>query len=277
MKNWHLEYASGTKKGLAKPSNQDAIFAADMDGAGLFAVCDGMGGHSRGEMASNMIVEGLDSWWTKYCDSKNGMDGLTASLDGTFNIKLLKERLENLIYQVNMDILNISRNRDEISGSTAAILFIEEGDYILLSVGDSRIYSVSSNKTATMLTRDHSWVFEQVESGKMTESEAEEHPFHNKLTQAIGGNDELLPFVLAGKLRKNDCFIICSDGLYKSAPTSEWFKEAEKFAAGDFAASAMAIAERHLAEDDVSVVVVKCESDVQKRDSFIKRLFSKWF
>lgn len=273
MRTWYLDYASDSAQGASKPVNQDAVFTAFQKETGLFAVCDGMGGHSGGENASRMIVEALGEWWKSFAAGMDNQSDATIPLDKIHDIGAVKESLIACLQAVNTEIYKLAAKNDITMGSTVTLMFIEGDSYIIISIGDSRVYHIKHGGGSPM-TLDHSWAFEQIANGNMTEKEAEEHPFRNKLTQAVGGVETLSPFSRGGKLLENDCFVICSDGLYKAVPVSAWFDGAPSQLASGLASCAMGAAAGHGAEDDVSVIILKCESSTKKR-SFFSRLFSK--
>jgi protein phosphatase len=228
--------ASRTDAGCVRAVNEDALL--DRPGRGLWAVADGMGGHTLGDFASQAVIAALDS--------------IPLSLGLRESVSQARARLQ----EVNRQLRAEAATRGvPIIGSTVVVLIAHEGHCGYLWAGDSRIYRYR-NGSLTQLTRDHSQVEELRASGSITAEEALHHPARNLITRAIGATgllelDEETVDVLEG-----DMFLLCSDGL--SNEVSE-LDMCNALAAGDCAsivASLLGTALARGGRDNISVVVV---------------------
>lgn len=175
----------------------------------LFVVCDGMGGHAGGEMASQIAVKSIIEYINQeFYDSP-------------------REALNGALQYANMQILGFADAHPEYKGmgTTACIVLLRDTDVWIAHVGDSRIYLyLGKERELHRLTKDHSYVQSLVDSGEITDEEAERHPNKNRITKALGIKPELEPTFNYGDriiLPKNrDIFLICSDGLCGMIPDS---------------------------------------------------------
>ncbi len=168
-----IEWVSSarTDVGAVRKANEDAILARPE--VGLWAVADGMGGHEVGDVASRLIVEALEAVGPQ-------------------------ERLSDLVDTVEQSIVDANQNIIEYAklmfenatmGSTLVSLVIHGRVGVALWAGDSRLYRLR-NHQLSQLTRDHSHVQELLDSGAISEKEAENHPHGNVITRAIGVEED---------------------------------------------------------------------------------------
>lgn len=196
-----IEYCGISDKGKKREINQDAILMKAYNDRALFAVADGMGGHSHGEMASAAIAGEMDKWWEKFTMGENGEDFKEAFL----SLRQCLELVNQTIYE--------RYNDSQICGSTIATLFIYGMNYGVLSSGDSRIYCQSGHRLK-QLTKDDVWE-NQPQAASYPEKVRREHPDYGKLICAIGVSPDSRIKGQTDILKNNDCFLLCSDGLYK--------------------------------------------------------------
>ncbi|SDW70929.1 PP2C family protein-serine/threonine phosphatase [Thiocapsa roseopersicina] len=191
----HWTSAGVTHPGRVRDVNQDAYL--DRPDLGLWAVADGMGGHSDGGMASRMLVDGL---------GRMGRPGLLGSA---------VESVRNILQEVNRRLLDDAAARgDDLIGSTIVAL-VAVGDHCaILWVGDSRVYR-RRNGELVQLTLDHTHVQDLVDKGMLTPEQAEQHPLSNVLVRAVGADAEMAVDLRVEALRDGDRFLLCSDGLVK--------------------------------------------------------------
>lgn len=168
----------------------------------LFVVCDGMGGHVGGAKASSLAVESIISYM-KGQYYPNPIDALNGSLQFA-----------------NMQILGFADAHPEYKGmgTTACIVLMRDNDVWIAHAGDSRIYLyLGKERQLHRITRDHSLVQTLVDSGQITDDEAEHHPNKNRILKALGIKPELKPTFnhLNQPIhpKNGDIFLICSDGL----------------------------------------------------------------
>lgn len=195
-----IKFSEFTSPGLVRSINQDSYIAESADEFGLFAVADGMGGHSNGEVASRRLVEELKKWWRVFIAER-------------FDFERAYDELKAIINNVNLSIYEEYTAKGTTCGTTIALLFIYRDRYMIINSGDTRIYFKAGSRM-TQESKDHVYGKESVISGAMTAKEAESSPNRDKLTAAVGCRQELKLAVASARV-KNGTFFICSDGVYK--------------------------------------------------------------
>jgi len=241
--NHHWSSASSTHVGMVRQLNEDACM--EMAWRGLWAVADGMGGHAAGDFASQSVVEGL-----REISDHGDLDSLVADT-------------ERALQSVNsMLVQEASRRREQIIGSTVAVLAVFGESCACVWAGDSRIYRFR-NSTLTQLTQDHSQVEELISRGLITREEAEKLPGSNAITRAVGVTEHLELDSVLCDVHAGDIFLLCSDGLYNEVNNADI---GNILALGDCRESAEKLVQNaldHGARDNVSVVVVRADDDGQ--------------
>ena len=229
-------------KGTIKAKNEDSfLHLVESDGRGaeiaLFVVADGMGGYEIGEIASNHAISEIKNWWDKrILKIMKRKEPLT---------RMMKEG-ESKIRQINQSLNVLAKQMGKKMGTTLSLLVLYKGSYLILHIGDSRIYhlrnwqfginegfsasiknvknfndiqqqntvSLQNEPELLKLTEDHSWVGKQVQQGLLDEEGARNHPKRNVLTQCLGIENEVTPYSHEGNYESNDLFLVCSDGFY---------------------------------------------------------------
>ena len=204
-----LEAYGQTDVGRRRKLNEDNLLV-DQE-PGLFAVCDGMGGHNAGEVASKMAIETLQAFIEKSHREKEitwpyGLD-VNLSFDGN--------RLKTAVKLANKKVFRAADNREDYTGmgTTAVAALVSENVLTVGSAGDSRCYLVRGGKL-TQLTRDDSWVSAALGEGILNPDEIERHPLRNVITKAVGAKETIELDVVEQKLEPGDVALICSDGLH---------------------------------------------------------------
>ena len=166
---------------------------------GIFVVADGMGGHAAGEVASEMAV--------RYIARELG------SLKGLGDEEVA-ERMRMAIRTANGAIFErtLTEHDKRGMGTTVTSLVLYSGRFQIGQVGDSRAYLVRDGKL-TQITKDHSYVQEQVDAGYLTPEQARTHPYSNVITRCVGANSDVIPDVYVGSVKQSDTFLLASDGL----------------------------------------------------------------
>jgi protein phosphatase len=195
--------------GRKRKSNEDAFFCDDA--LGLYLVCDGMGGHAAGEVASQEAVE------TVYGMVKRGLAGLRPLVDPIVEddaraaSRLMESSIQAATYMV-FSMAEMDRGKTGMGTTISALLVL--GDYaVTAQVGDSRIYRVNGD-TVEQLTEDHTLIAWQLKQGLITEQEAQKSPHKNVITRAVGNRDYVQVDTRLVKLEPGDRFLLCSDGLH---------------------------------------------------------------
>jgi protein phosphatase len=188
-----FEAGAATHVGLVRERNEDGFIIRPE--IGLAAVCDGMGGHAAGDVASATIVEAL----AKIAPQDSAAD--------------LLAHCEEAITLANNKIRTIAAERGVgLMGATIVALLAFDRYYACLWAGDSRAYLVRQKRIA-QLTRDHTEAAMLLAEGLLTEDEARNWPRRNVITRAIGVHSEVELELENGELAPGDIFILCSDGL----------------------------------------------------------------
>ena len=187
-----VESYTVTDVGRERGQNEDAAFSERLSDAHVIGVADGMGGHERGGVASEMTAEGVPE----------KLDGFSADGD-------VREQLETVVREMNQEVLSES-DTDDGMGTTLVFGVIFDGEVMVANVGDSRAYYI--NDGIEQVTKDQSLVQELVEQGTITEEEAETHPQRNVVSQALGTDEDVEPDFYRGIL-DDGVLLFCSDGL----------------------------------------------------------------
>ncbi len=240
-----------TDVGCVRKHNEDNFLIDDE--LGLYVVADGLGGHAAGEVASQIVVERLaqfvaqtveqDRTWPMEYDVKLPYDG---------------NRLKAALLLTDQAILENIRNNPEREsmGSTVVACLVHGSSLTIVHVGDSRAYLLNG-EGIRQITRDHSWVAEQIENGILTPDEARRHPFRNVITQALGNGGDLDIAVQERRVQELDRILLCSDGLSGMVQDSDIYtivKEAPTLE--DAASRLIAKAREHGGEDNITAVII---------------------
>ena len=183
-------------KGKVRKHNEDSMLVRPE--AGLWVVADGMGGHSAGDVASQMIVSSLKDM----------------QADGKLN-KCIND-IEDSLLEVNKRLVAKAQESDQRTtiGSTV-VAMLAHGKYcVYIWAGDSRLYRLRNGQIRQMST-DHSQVELYVEKGLISREEALAHPHGNMITRAVGASDALFLDMDIQELAHKDRYLLCSDGLTK--------------------------------------------------------------
>lgn len=187
-----LAWAAATDTGHKRAANEDSYVAKSP----LFAVADGMGGHSAGDLASAAVVQRLS-------------EAVVADFMAPGDI-------EKALEVATEDIDRIAGDSELGVGTTVtgAVLTLEGGEpyFAVFNIGDSRVYQFERNELA-QVTVDHSVVQEMVDSGMISKVDAEYHPDSNIITRAVGFNSQPTPDLWLIPIRAGLRLLLCSDGL----------------------------------------------------------------
>lgn len=224
--------------GKVRKVNEDACISRD--NIGLWAVADGMGGHSAGDVASHNVVTAL-----------NQVSPATSLRD-------FVDDVETQLLKSNAELINISV--DELNhrtiGSTVSTLLIYENFCAYMWVGDSRIYRARDGKLK-QLGRDHSQVEELIQQGLLERDQAESHPDANIITRAIGADENLYIDINVDNVMTGDVFLLCSDGLSKHLRFDEIEHLLSQGSAMEICTQLINLTLDRGATDNVTVSVVK--------------------
>ena len=194
-----MHVAARSDVGMVRSGNEDSFFAHATKEGGLFIVADGMGGHAAGEVASEMAVQIVSR-------ELNELRTLTGQAP--------RDRVAESIRNANRAIYERTINESDKQGmgTTVSVLLVSGARWLIGQVGDSRVYLLRDG-ALTQLTKDHSYVQEQVDAGLLTPEQARYHPYSNVITRCVGAGEEVEADTFQGDFRAGDVFLVCSDGL----------------------------------------------------------------
>jgi len=231
-------YSADTDVGTVRTENEDAILAKPE--IGFWVVADGMGGHEAGSVASHMIIESL------------------ADMQKPAFMNDYVSEIEKRINDVNHRLLEYSEIMldGRLVGSTFIVFAIYDQIGICMWMGDSRLYLYRANEL-TQLSVDHSQVAELLQSGAITEKEAECHPDANIITRAVGTSNEIFIDIDIFNVQLGDVFLLCSDGLYAALDKNQiennlQGKEPDEIIKGLFGSAL-----KNGAPDNISAIAIK--------------------
>ncbi len=206
--------AGVTHPGKRRQKNEDS-YCARPD-LGLFVVADGMGGHAAGEVASRVAVETIEQFIN---DTRAADENFTWPFGLEPNLDIDGNRLKTAVKIANRRIATRVAGERDLQGMATTVVAVLTGrrKVTVAHVGDSRVYHWRTGEIKR-LTRDHSWVEEQVEAGALTPSEARDHPWRNLGTRALSGGGEVEIDLTPIEPKAGDRLLLCSDGLFSVVP-----------------------------------------------------------
>lgn len=234
-----------TDAGNLRRQNQDAyaLVSLGRDRA-LMVVCDGMGGAKSGNIASNMAI-----------------DVFVSEIRRSQKLAVSTERAEKILRAAlelaNKAVFEQSQLGDEYSGmgTTLVAALIMKNTAVIINVGDSRAYHFSPTGVK-LVTRDHSIVEMMVQRGELTREQAKSYPGKNLITRAVGTEAEITADVFVQELKRDDCLLLCSDGLSNEMADQEMlFEVAHGVRKSDCCQRLLNIAKNRGAPDNVTVTL----------------------
>ncbi len=202
-----LQSASLTDPGRVRDHNEDCI--ESRPDIGLYVLADGMGGYNAGEVASGMatslISDGLQESWVPKDAERMGRDEAKATSE-----RLIREQ----IARANSAIFTTSQNNPECAGmgTTLVVTLFFDNFMTVAHIGDSRLYRLRGD-AMEQITRDHSLLQEQLDSGLITPEEAKLSQNKNLVTRALGIDPTVEPEIHVYETQVGDSYLLCSDGL----------------------------------------------------------------
>lgn len=201
-------YSCASHVGKVRKNNEDycmgeVIKVNKEETLGIFALADGMGGHKKGEVASEIAVKNILAYLKENLLQHNSI-----------KIDYVDDIIKQAYNNVNSIIYNQSLKQEEYRGmgTTLVIAILYKEDLYVANVGDSRCYMLSNNYL-NRISVDHSVVEELVRANIITEEEAIHHPHRNRITRAIGTDEMVVVDIFNKKISENDVVLLASDGL----------------------------------------------------------------
>jgi serine/threonine protein phosphatase PrpC len=248
-----LEIVSLSDPGMVRDNNEDSV--ASLPEAGLVVLADGMGGYNAGEVASALatsnITAGIAKVWT--AAALKGLDRNAAKA-------LAQSVLQDQAKHANLAIYTAAQNDAQCAdmGTTLVTCLFYDNFVTVAHMGDSRLYRLR-NEVLEQITRDHSWLQEQIDTGMLSVEEAHLSNNKNLLTRAMGIYPDEEAEIHTYDVVENDIFLLCSDGLFGMIEHEELQMSLVTLAANLDLAAQMLIQAANDAggQDNVSVILVR--------------------
>jgi PPM family protein phosphatase len=245
--SFQLDVALRTDIGRTRANNEDKMISViptdeqvlAQKGA-LFVVADGLGGHARGEVASELAVTTIRDVYYR-----EGGDDIAAALS-----QAMKEA-NSAIYQL------ASQETGEKSMGSTAIAAVLHGDRLYVAnVGDSRVYIVRSGQVR-QISQDHSWVAEQVRLGAMTEEQARADERRNQIYRCLGTSADVEVDLFTEPVQDGDILVLCTDGLSGLVTDAEIGEIVEHYGSEESVQRLVARANENGGPDNITAVVAR--------------------
>lgn len=234
----HYRSAGYSHVGCLRDHNQDAYCV--LDGAKFWAVSDGMGGESRGGIASSLLIKALE----KVAEQDTSIERLSS----------IRSSIKDIHRYLRDDLTRLSV--DESIGTTLVSLTMVLDRAECIWIGDSRLY-LWRGPQLKALTRDHSRAQNLVQKGLLTLEAARRHPSRHCLMQAIGMDNEIQCEKISFPVQPGDRLLLCTDGLYQSISLETMFRLLKQEALPDVARALVGAALKANGSDDITAVVVE--------------------
>ncbi|MBW2243738.1 MAG: Stp1/IreP family PP2C-type Ser/Thr phosphatase [Deltaproteobacteria bacterium] len=237
-----LRAAAASDVGHRRKQNEDRYALAPE--LGLYVVADGMGGHTAGQVASELAAEAS-------LKAIQTLDGAAATLT---------EKLRYAVASANRTIFSTAEQRPEYAGmGTTIVMMLAEGERAALAhVGDSRAYRVRAG-VIRQLSDDHSIVGDLLRRNQISEDDAKGHPHRHVLTRALGVRESVEPDLAEISPALGDVFVLCSDGLTNHVDDHEIAKMATDIEdLQELCESFVDLANARGGEDNTTVIAARC-------------------
>lgn len=245
-----------TNVGAVREHNEDS-FAVDNE-TGLYVVCDGVGGRSAGEVASQMAVDVIKGYMSSDRDTDD-------SFLGTYDKTLSKKTnlLGSAVRLANKVVHEASTSKPSLRGmgSTVVAAFVDGNTVSLAHAGDSRAYLLRDG-SIRQLTDDHSLVNEQLKKGLITKEQARNSDVKNIITRALGPDPEVEVDLAEQELESGDRIVLCSDGLSNMVRDEDILSIVDSAERIDRACLDMIkLANKNGGDDNITVVIIAAEKN----------------
>jgi protein phosphatase len=251
----HVQSGVSSSAGVKRSRNED--FHVSDNELGLFLVVDGMGGHARGDVASQIVGETIHRFVADTAHDR----GKTWPVGFDLQLSYNSNRFKAAVALADLELARRIKEEEPLRGmgATMAGALVDGDQAVVSNVGDCRTYLIRGD-TIQQLTSDHSWVAEQVRNGLIEQGDAKHHPLRNIVTRAVTGADEHVEAAVCEvPVQPNDQLLVCSDGLHGLATDEELLQHVNEHAGDPQAAcdSLVELATERGAPDNVTVVVVR--------------------
>jgi protein phosphatase len=265
-----LEIASCTDAGIVRSHNEDSI-AADAS-KGLVVLADGMGGYNAGEVASGMATTVITTELQRLLEEQPAHERDPASGRPRADT-LLREQ----IAKANTSIYQAAQSQPQYAGmgTTLVAALFHDNKITVAHIGDSRLYRLRG-EDFTQVTRDHSLLQEQIDSGMITPEQAKYSQNKNLVTRALGIDATVEPELHEYDTEVGDIYLLCSDGLNDMVSDEDMGMTLQTLAANlQLAAQQLVqMANDNGGRDNVSVILVRVARDFAAPRGLLARFFS---
>ncbi|OGW35263.1 MAG: hypothetical protein A2X58_08290 [Nitrospirae bacterium GWC2_56_14] len=240
-----------TDPGKKRANNEDALLLDDH--LGFYAVADGIGGNEGGEIASRIAVETLAKAMPDLLGEKDRTPPMGRVRTDDPSVFALREAVSLANRAINQER---SQNRGLANmGTTLTVLLLRGNQAFIANIGDSRAYLFRTGKLS-QLTEDHSFVAEQVRAGTFTQEQARLSTYRHMITRALGLAEEVKADITNHALKKDDRFLLCTDGLTEMLTDAEINRVLAVFPPEAAVQKLLAAANERGGVDNITAVVV---------------------
>jgi serine/threonine protein phosphatase PrpC len=250
----NLDIALRTDIG-GRPSNEDNMGSYVPEDAqvmakkgALFVVADGLGGHTQGEVASELAVNTIRDVYYQDTD-----EDIAASL------RRAVENANTLIWQKNGEKFQDAAEgeKERIGMATTCVVAVLQDDRVYVAnVGDSFVYIMRAEHVM-QIAQDHSWVAEQVHAGLLTKEQARSHEKRNVITRCLGTSSDVDVYVASETVQDGDVLLLCTDGLWSLVEEDELRSIVEQYDPQESAKRLVERANENGGPDNITAVVVR--------------------
>lgn len=242
--------AAKTDLGRVRENNEDKYeFYVPEDPRALatkgavYLVCDGMGGHAAGQIASEMASKTFIDVYVNH----PGESPVTA--------------MTTAVVAANRFVFENAKNNPQRKGmgTTLSALVLRQDEAYTVQVGDSRVYRLRDG-VLEQLTHDHTWTDEAIRAGMITPEEAKNHQYKHVITRAVGTEAQVVPDVAKHDLRAGDLFLVCSDGLLNHVEDDVIAEILRGFAPADACWRLIGLALQGGGSDNTTVLIVRVDA-----------------
>ena len=267
-----LEIVSQTHPGMVRSHNEDSV-AYDAS-CGLVVLADGMGGYNAGEVASGITISLISTEVKHALQNVCPADRDEASGEEA-GVRLLRENVQ----KANASIYQASQSQPQYAGmgTTVVAALFYDNRVAVAHVGDSRMYRLRGDAFES-ITRDHSLLQEQIDSGLISQQDARRSKNKNLVTRAVGIDSEVVTEVQVHDVQLGDVYLLCSDGL-NDMVEDEDIGSALKLLQANLplaASQLIEIANDNGGRDNVSVILIKVKGDFAVPQGWLAKLLSRF-
>jgi PPM family protein phosphatase len=250
----HVRGVAATDEGRQRDHNEDAYYIDDA--LGLYVVCDGMGGHAAGEVASAMATRELRAYLEGHRDTLDRMRlGLVSDID-------LRGLMEAGVQHACREVYQAAKENPKHGGMGCTLtgVLMGGGKVVMGHVGDSRLYLLRDAEVH-QISQDHKMGEELIKAGILTRERLAKSPYRHALTRSIGTHESVQVDTLVMHLIPRDRFMLCSDGLHDYVENNHDLEPYLKDTLDDVPAALVALANASGGHDNITVVVVDIKDD----------------